>query len=242
MTERATQTTRRQLLTGRARVAALIGFVTAASVAVWAHNFAAFGTTGTVAQVTLPWPVLALVFYLSESYVVHLQFRKQAHTLSASEIGLTLGLFFVSPAGLLAAQLVGAGVAIIVNRRQKPIKVWFNLAELSLSCGLGLLVFRSIVAVGEHRRLDLVRGAPCRGRRARGGRVARHGGDRGRRGSVLRLAARPGARRLDDRRPVRLLLGAVGRRAAGARPRGAPVARAAGDRLRRLVPRLHEPA
>ena len=152
MTETAaqTQTARRPLLSGRSRVVALIGLVTAASLAVWAHNFAAFGTTGTFALVSLPWPVLALAFYLSESYVVHLQFRRQAHTLSASEIALTLGLFFVSPAGLLAAQLVGAGVAIIVNRRQKPIKVWFNLAELSLSSGLGLLVFRSIVTVGEH--------------------------------------------------------------------------------------------
>ena len=152
MTETATQTqmARRPLLSGRSRVVALIGLVTAASLAVWAHNFAAFGTTGTFAQVSLPWPVLALAFYLSESYVVHLQFRRQAHTLSASEIALTLGLFFVSPAGLLAAQLVGAGVAIVVNRRQKPIKVWFNLAELSLSSGLGLLVFRSIVTVGEH--------------------------------------------------------------------------------------------
>ena len=152
MTETATQTqtARRPLLSGRSRVVALIGLVTAASLAVWAHNFGAFGTTGTFAQVSLPWPVLALAFYLSESYVVHLQFRRQAHTLSASEIALTLGLFFVSPAGLLAAQLVGAGVAIVVNRRQKPIKVWFNLAELSLSSGLGLLVFRSIVTVGEH--------------------------------------------------------------------------------------------
>ena len=146
MSETAVPTPRRKLLSGRARVVSLIGLVTAASVLVWAHNFSAFGATSAFAQVTLPWPVLALVFYLTETYVVHLQFRKQAHTLSASEIGLTLGLFFVSPAGLLAAQLVGAGVAIIVNRRQKPIKVWFNLAELSLSSGLGLLVFRSIVS------------------------------------------------------------------------------------------------
>ena len=149
MSETAVPTPRRKLLSGRARVVSLIGLVTAASVLVWVHNFSALGATSAFAQVTLPWPVLALVFYLTETYVVHLQFRKQAHTLSASEIGLTLGLFFVSPAGLLAAQLVGAGVAIIVNRRQKPIKVWFNLAELSLSSGLGLLVFRSIVSGGE---------------------------------------------------------------------------------------------
>ena len=40
---------------------------------------------------------------------MHLQFRKQAHTLSLTEFGLVLGLFFVSPAALLAAQFVGAG-------------------------------------------------------------------------------------------------------------------------------------
>jgi diguanylate cyclase (GGDEF)-like protein len=51
----------------------------------------------------------------------------------------------LTPAGLLAAQLVGAGIAIVVHRRQKPIKVWFNLAELSLACGLGLFVFRALV-------------------------------------------------------------------------------------------------
>jgi hypothetical protein len=33
-------------------------------------------------------------------FVVHLQFRKQAHTLSLTEIGLVLGLFFASPANL----------------------------------------------------------------------------------------------------------------------------------------------
>jgi hypothetical protein len=43
--------------------------------------------------------VLALAFYLFGGYVVHLQFRRQAHTPLRLEIALTLGLFFVSPAG-----------------------------------------------------------------------------------------------------------------------------------------------
>ena len=45
--------------------------------------------------------------------------------------------------------MVGAGVAIVVHRRQKAIKLWFNLAEVSLACGLGLLVFRSLVDGGR---------------------------------------------------------------------------------------------
>ena len=173
MSETVVRTPRRQLLSGRARVVSLIGLVTAASVLVWVHNFSAFGATSAFAKVSLPWPVLALVFYLTETYVVHLQFRKQAHTLSASEIGLTLGLFFVSPVGLLAAQLVGAGVAIIVNRRQKPIKVWFNLAELSLSSGLGAARVPVDRLRWRDRRDDVARGAPGGRRGARGRRAPR---------------------------------------------------------------------
>ena len=45
----------------------------------------------------LTWYWLALAFYLAEVLVVHLQFRKQAHTLSLTEIGLTLGLLLARP-------------------------------------------------------------------------------------------------------------------------------------------------
>ncbi len=136
---------RRHILhSGVARVWLFIAVIGVASAGVWAFNLSTFGAFTLAGPVGLPWPILAVVFYLAETYVVHLQFRKQAHTLSASEIGLTIGLLFVSPIGLLAAQLVGAGVAIVVHRRQKPIKLAFNLAELSLACGVGLLIFRSL--------------------------------------------------------------------------------------------------
>src|SRR5207248_6708483 len=88
-------------------------------------------------------------FFLSEAFVVHLHFRKQAHTLSASEIGLVLGLFLALPGALLAAQVVGAGLALSVHRRQKPTKLVFNLAEMSLCSGIAVLVFRSLVTVGD---------------------------------------------------------------------------------------------
>ena len=132
------------LRSGVARVWAFVVVLTLASIGLWTFNITTFGAFTLAGTVGLPWPFLAIVFYLVETYVVHLQFRKQAHTLSASEIGLTLGLLFVSPVGLLAAQLVGAGIAIVVHRHQKPIKLAFNLAELSLACGVGLLIFRSL--------------------------------------------------------------------------------------------------
>jgi diguanylate cyclase (GGDEF)-like protein len=141
---------RRQPLfaSGVVRVWFFVATLALASAGVWGYAMHRFGASAIVGPVSLPWPVVAAAFYLAETYVVHLQFRKQAHTLSASEIGLTIGLFCVSPLGLLAAQVVGAGIAIVVHRRQRAIKLWFNLAELSLACGLGLLVFRALVDTG----------------------------------------------------------------------------------------------
>src|SRR3954468_276230 len=103
----------------------------------------AFGLTPVLA-----WYWLALAFYLAEVLVVHLQFRKQAHTLSLTEIGLTLGLLLSAPSALLYGQLAGTFIALVVNRRRSQLrqlaKFAFNLAELPLCSGVALVVFRSL--------------------------------------------------------------------------------------------------
>ena len=126
--------------TSAARVWWFIGAVGLIALAIWAYNLSHFGPPdGPI----IPWWALAIAFYLAETFVAHLHFRKQAHTLSASEIGLVLGLFFATPAGLLAAQMVGAGLALAVHRRQKAVKFAFNMVELPLCTGVALLIFRS---------------------------------------------------------------------------------------------------
>jgi diguanylate cyclase (GGDEF)-like protein len=101
----------------------------------------------------LSWWWLALAFYLAEVLVVHLQFRKQAHTLSLTEIGLTLGLLLAAPAAVLFGQIVGTVVALVLNRRRSQLrqlaKFGFNLAELPLCSGIALLVFRSLASPAD---------------------------------------------------------------------------------------------
>jgi diguanylate cyclase (GGDEF)-like protein len=111
------------------------------SAVVWGYDISNFEPLPS--PISLQWWQLAIAFYLAEVYVVHLQFRKQAHTLSLTEFGLVFGLFFLSPAALFGAQFVGAAVALAVHRRQRPMKLAFNLAELPLCSGIALLVFRS---------------------------------------------------------------------------------------------------
>ena len=177
--------TLRRLFEGPSRVWLFIAAVGVANVVIWAVNLGSFEHAGFLPGVSLTWWELAPAFYLAEVFVVHLQFRKQAHTLSLSEVGLALGLFFASPTNLLAAHVVGAAAALIVNRRQRAIKLAFNLAELPLCTGVAVFVFRSLAAGGS------IRAARVGGRDARRhrGPPARHlprlGGDRRRREAVL---------------------------------------------------------
>jgi diguanylate cyclase (GGDEF)-like protein len=133
------------------RVWVFNGFLMLACSVVWAAALGIFGGPPFLSHSpSLSWWELAIAFYLAEVFVVHLHFRKQAHTLSLTEIGLTFGLLVASPANLLVGQLVGTIVALLANRRQHQLtKFVFNVAELPLCSGIALLVFRSFASPGD---------------------------------------------------------------------------------------------
>jgi diguanylate cyclase (GGDEF)-like protein len=119
---------------------------------VWIFALRQWQTPHLVAGPHLQWWMLAIAFYLAEVFVVHLQFRKQAHTLSLTEIGLILGLLLASPIALLVGQLAGTFVALTVNRWRSQrllVKLFFNAAELPLCSGIALVLFRSLTGPGD---------------------------------------------------------------------------------------------
>ena len=134
-------------LGGAARVWLLAGAVAGLAVAVYALGVS--GLSALPDEVRIPWLVLAIFFYLAEACVVHLHFRREAHTLSFSDLGIVLGLFTVTPGGLIAAQLCGAGAALVLHRRQRPLKVAFNLAQFALSTCVALIVFHALLSLGD---------------------------------------------------------------------------------------------
>ena len=97
----------------------------------------------------LPWWGLAIGFYVAELAVVHLRFRKDAHSFSMSEIPLVLGLFFATPANLVLGQMVGVAAVYAFHRRLPPVKFAFNIAQFGLQSALAITVFRGIVALGD---------------------------------------------------------------------------------------------
>ena len=90
----------------------------------------------------LPWWALALMFGVVELCVLHVQVRREAHTVSLHEIPLVLGLFFASPAAVLLARLVGPVPVLLFHRRQSALKVVFNLALFLADAAVAIAVFR----------------------------------------------------------------------------------------------------
>ena len=81
------------------RVWLLISAVAAGAVALYVSVLA--GLPATFHEPRLPWWGLALIFFLAESFPVHLHFRSETHTLSLSELGVVLGLFLAGPGALV---------------------------------------------------------------------------------------------------------------------------------------------
>ena len=137
----------RDALRARRGVWAFNGIIAVVCAVIWTvaiagYNGAAFGQ-----GLHLAWWELAVPFFLAEVFVVHLQFRKQAHTLSLTEIGLTLGLLLGAPSSLLFGQVVGTFAALVVSRwrsQRQLVKFVFNLAELPLCSAVALMIFRSL--------------------------------------------------------------------------------------------------
>jgi diguanylate cyclase (GGDEF)-like protein len=95
--------------------------------------------------IRVPWLVFAALFALSEVFVVHLHLKRETHTLSLNEVPVVLGLFFLNPARLLLAHVIGSAAALVLHRRQRGIKLLFNLTMLGSEALAGYAVFRTLL-------------------------------------------------------------------------------------------------
>ncbi|WP_341253432.1 putative bifunctional diguanylate cyclase/phosphodiesterase [Euzebya pacifica] len=102
--------------------------------------------------VELPWWGFAIGFAATEYFVIHLHLRRDAHSLSLSELPLLLGYGFLAAPALLLARLLGAAFTLVVLRRQVSAKLAFNLSLFALEAVVGLIIFRSIL--GAHPPTD----------------------------------------------------------------------------------------
>ena len=128
--------------TGGAWMVGLLAAVTTISVP--PLSIAAAFFSGLPPPRTLPWWVLAVGFAVAEFAVVHLKFRRDAHSFSVSEIPLVVGLFFATVPDLVLGMAAGSAIALVLVRRQRGVKLVFNLAQFTVQAAIAALVFNVV--------------------------------------------------------------------------------------------------
>ena len=137
---------RRGIITPAVRVWLFVGLV--AALAVWLFLAVVRELPVPRAPFTLPLWLAAVSFYVIEIKVVHLHFRRGAHSFSLSEVPLVIGLFFVAPSDLVVAHALAGGAALLIHRRQQTVKLAFNVATFALGTGVALVVFHALASRG----------------------------------------------------------------------------------------------
>src|SRR5918992_2053980 len=95
--------------------------------------------------VRLPWPLLAALIAAAVLLEVHIQFRREVHSVNLVELPLVLGLHLVGPVGLVTAQLGGSLLALVVGSRQTGRKLAFNLSLALLEACVASVVFAAVL-------------------------------------------------------------------------------------------------
>src|SRR5215218_8463206 len=96
---------------------------------------------GAPTALTLPWVLWAAAFAVAEALVVHVQWQREAHTFSMGDLVLGAGLLLATPRELVIAQVLGFAVTLVVQRRQRGLKLAFNVAISALGGSLATIVF-----------------------------------------------------------------------------------------------------
>jgi diguanylate cyclase (GGDEF)-like protein len=104
--------------------------------------------TAPLSEPRVPWWAIAIGWAVAEACVVHLEFRRSAHSFSLADIPFVFGLLFASGGDFLAGALIGAAFAYAI-RRLPPIKLAFNLAQLALVVCVAVVVLRALAVPGD---------------------------------------------------------------------------------------------
>ncbi len=96
-----------------------------------------------LAEPHLPWWAIAVGWAVAEACVVHLYFRRSAHSFSLADFPFVFALAFASGDGFLLGALLGGGAAYAF-RRLPPIKIAFNLAQLALAVCVAFVIVRAL--------------------------------------------------------------------------------------------------
>ncbi len=114
---------------------------------------AAVGGIDHEAQLGIPWIVLALGFFAAEATALHIEVRRESHSVSLTGFPLLLGLLSLGPIGLITARLVGGGLALVLVRRRGGLKLIWNLCLFAAETAVAYAIAQLILHDGHPDQL-----------------------------------------------------------------------------------------
>jgi diguanylate cyclase (GGDEF)-like protein len=94
----------------------------------------------------LAWWAFAIAFAITEALAFNLEVKGQAQAFTLNYVPLVVGLFYVSPLGLVCAYLLGGGITLIVRDRQGVFKLALNLGISTIEATVAIVMFRLVLA------------------------------------------------------------------------------------------------
>ena len=82
---------------------------------------------------------------LCEIFVLHVQVKREAQTLALNEIPLVLALTFAGPVQLIGGMVAGAALAYVFHRRQRGLKLVYNLSLKGADAVVALAVYGAVL-------------------------------------------------------------------------------------------------
>jgi diguanylate cyclase (GGDEF)-like protein len=102
------------------------------------------GADPIITSVRLPFWGLLIGFAAAERFVVHIHFRRSAHSMSLGEIPLVFGLLFATGQDVILAGALGRLIMLALERKLPPIRLAFNFGQFLLGSSIAVLVFHAI--------------------------------------------------------------------------------------------------
>jgi diguanylate cyclase (GGDEF)-like protein len=99
-----------------------------------------------IATVHVPFWALLIAFAAAERFVVHVHFRRSAHSMSLGEIPLVFALVFAGGEQAILAGALGRILVLALHRKLPLIRLAFNLGVFLLGNCVAVLVFHSVAA------------------------------------------------------------------------------------------------
>ena len=98
---------------------------------------------------TLAWfPVLLVMFCLTEGFAIHVRVRRGGHAMSVTEIPMVIALAVLNPFLVVVARTVGGTAGLALLRRQHGRKLAFNIALIGLQATVAVAIYGAIAQPG----------------------------------------------------------------------------------------------